>query len=220
MRKIVLLSTLALLAISITQAQIKPNVDRSKVITTVKQLPATPTPAPPPPPPVNKTTNTESGPVSVYSLTSVRVKIRTGNDNKEFPSKVFALLSIRNKPGGDWSAFSQMKLDNEMKINSDTEFGLEREAQLRGETKLDAFQSSGVKFTITYLPNFFADAWKIENISLVLEFKDQFGNLHPSLGSKTIVFSNAYGFLDNDYRLMECVTDGSFAPMTAIIKKP
>lgn len=222
MRKIGFITALAVLAISTTQAQIKPNVDRSRVKTTVKELPSTPAPAPaPPPPPVNKTTTTtESGPVSVYSLTSVRVKIRTGNDNKEFPSKLYALLSTRNKPSADWSPFSQLKLDNEMKINSETEFGMERQAELKGEAKLDAFQSAGLKFSIRYLPNFFADAWKIENISLVLEFKDQFGNLHPSLGNKTIVFSNAYGFLNNEYQVIECVTDGSFAPLTAVIKKP
>ena len=36
---------------------------------------------------------------------------------------------------------------------------------------------------------------------------------------KTIVFSNAYGFLNNEYHIMECVTDGSFAPLTATIIK-
>jgi hypothetical protein len=53
----------------------------------------------------------------------------------------------------------------------------------------------------------------------MLEFRDQFGNLHPALGSKTVVFSNAYGFLNSEYTLIECITDGNFAPLTATIKK-
>ena len=61
--------------------------------------------------------------------------------------------------------------------------------------------------------------WKIESVTLILEFKDQHGNLHPTMGNKTIVFSNAYGFLNNDYRDIECITDGNLAPLTAVIKK-
>lgn len=106
-----------------------------------------------------------------------------------------------------------------MKINSDTEFGLERSPQQHGEARLDSFQTAGLRMFIRYRPNFFADAWKIEKVSLVLEFKDQYGNLHPSLGNKTIEFSNAYGFLNNDYQVMECTTDGSFSPLTAVIKR-
>lgn len=210
MRKIVFLSALALLAINITQAQIRPNVDKSNV---KKSAPT------PPPAPVNKSTGTDNTAVPVYSLTSVRVKIRTGNDNKEFPSGVYISLYPRSTAEGAYKPFSQSKLTNEMRINSETEFGLEREAQLRGEARLEAFQSAGLKFLLRYIPNIIFDAWKIENITLVLEFKDQFGNPHPTLGTKTIVFSNAYGFLNNEYQVMVCETDGSFAPLTAVIKK-
>jgi hypothetical protein len=213
MRKIFFLSTFALLAISSTQAQIKQDPERSKIKRTA------PTP-PPPPAPVNKTTNAESGPAPQYNLTAVRVKIRTGSDNKEFPSKVSARLIRRNPASNESNAFSLWDLTNEMKINSDTEFGLDRTgSQYQFETKLDAFQSSGVKLVVHYVPNFFADAWKIENVTLMLEFRDQFGNLHPALGSKTVVFSNAYGFLNSEYTLIECITDGNFAPLTATIKK-
>jgi hypothetical protein len=214
MRKIVFLSTLALLAISATQAQIKQDPNKSNV----KRSAPTPAPAPPPAP-VNKTTGTESTTVPVYSLTAVRVRIRTGNDNKEFPSKVLTSIRARSAASGQANPFNQSKLDNEMRINSDTEFGMERVTQYQSESRLEAFQSSGLKFRIDYWPNWLTDAWKIESVTLVLEFKDQFGNLHPTLGSKTIVFSNAYGFLNNTYWIMECETDGSFAPLTAVIKK-
>jgi len=211
MRKIILLSTLAILLISATQAQIKPDYDKSRVKKT------TPAPAPAPAP-VNKTTGTESTPALVYNLTAVRVKIKTGSDNKEFPSQVAAFIGLRNQAKNQPFSFNQFSLTNEMRINSDTEIGLDRNSNLVGETKLEAFQSSGLIFIIRYSPNLIFDAWKIENVTLVLEFRDQFGNLHPTLGSKTIVFNNAYGFLNNSYRFMECVTDGSFAPMTAVIK--
>jgi hypothetical protein len=55
MQKIVFLSALAIFAISSTQAQIKSEVDKSKV----KRSVLTPAPAPPPAP-VNKTTGTEN----------------------------------------------------------------------------------------------------------------------------------------------------------------
>jgi hypothetical protein len=212
MRKIVFLSTLALLALGSSQAQLKPNVERSSI---KKSAP----PPPPAPAPASKTGGTESTPALVYSLTSVRVRIRTGNDNKEFPSKVLTSLRARSAASGQANPFNQSKLDNEMRINSDTEFGMERVTQYQTESRLDAFQSSGLKFRVDYWPNWLTDAWKIEGITLVLEFKDQFGNLHPTLGNKTIVFSNAYGFLNSTYWIMECETDGSFAPLTALIRK-
>ena len=214
MKQIVFLFTLVILVIS-TQAQLKPDIDRSKI---KKSAPA-PAPAPPPAP-VNKTTAPASTPPLVYNLTSVRVKIRTGSDNKEFPSFVYAVFHRRNPPQGEPMSFSQAALSNEMKINSTTEFGLNRSSNLAGETKLEAFQSTGLRFFIEYRPNLIFDAWKIEHVTLILEFRDQFGNLHPTLGSKEIVFSNANGFLNADYRYLECTTDGYFAPLTAFIRRP
>ena len=214
MKKIISLFTLVILVIS-TQAQLKPDIDKSKVKKTA------PAPAPAPPPaPVSKTTAPASTPPLVYNLTSVRVKIRTGSDNKEFPSFVYAVFQRRNPAQGEQSPFSQAALSNEMKINSTTEFGLNRNSNLAGETKLEVLQSSGLRFFIEYRPNLIFDAWKIENVTLVLEFRDQFGNLHPTLGSKEIVFSNANGFLNNDYRYLECTADGYFAPLTAFIRRP
>jgi hypothetical protein len=221
MKKIVFLFALALVVISAAQAQITPNAEKSKIKRTtvpkeIKTVPANPeTPPAPPPPPVNKNTNTSTEYIPIYALTSVRVKIKTGNDNKEFPSKVHSTLMAKSTPA-NWRNYIQINLSNEMKVNSETEFGLGLEGP---PIPLTTFQAAGLKLTVSYEPNFFADAWKIESISLVLEFKDQKGNLHPSLGNKTIVFSNAYGFLNNEFRNIECFTDGSFVPMTSVIKK-
>jgi hypothetical protein len=220
MKKVIFLSLLTVLVISAAQAQLKQQVDKSKVkkVETPKELKPVPAtqeapPAPPPPPAVNKTATTEE--VPIYALTSVRVKVKTGNDNKEFPSKVHARLMARSTPA-NWRNYLQINLNNEMKINSETEFGLALEGP---PTPLTTFQTAGLEFNISYEPNFFADAWKIEGLTLILEFKDQKGNLHPTLGYKTIVFSNAYGFLNGEFRNMKCVTDASFAPLTANIFK-
>ena len=58
------------------------------------QVPSTP-PAPAPAPTMSKTVvpiSNTNVPASVYSLTSARVNIRTGADNKEFPSEVVVWL--------------------------------------------------------------------------------------------------------------------------------
>ena len=213
MKKIICLALLTVSVINTTYAQI---IQKSS--TPIKKnviiKPAAPSPAPPAA--TNKTTGTSNQITPVYSLTSVRVFIKTGSDNKEFPSKVYVTLMAISTPA-NWRNYIQFNLGNEMRINSETEFGLDLEGRL--PTPLEDYQRSGLKLSISYEPNFFADAWKIENVSLILEFKDQNGNLHPTLGRKAIAFTNAYGFLNNEYRYMQCVTDGSFAPLTAQIKK-
>jgi len=198
MKKKLFFTTFLLFAIAAADAQIITKPVKKQVNTVTNT-----------PPPVQNN-------ASVYSLTSVKVNIRTGSDNKEFPSKVYVTLMAKATPS-NWRNYLQFNLDNEMKINSNTEFGLDLEG--RPPTPLEDYQKSGLKLSISYIPNFFADAWKIESVSLVLEFKDQFGNLHPTLGNKTIVFSNAYGFLNGEYHYMECYTDASFAPLTSVIRK-
>ena len=219
MKKRIFLPALMIFVFGVAQAQVKTEVEKVRTNTKVKLAPSK-TPAPPPPPapaPVSKSTATPE--VLVYKLTSARVRIRTGNDNKEFQSKVLVSLKTKNTSNAVWSPFGQQALDNEMRINSDTEFGLERYAQSTAPVDLATIQAEGLKLIMTYLPNWLTDAWKIESVTLILEFKDQHGNLHPTMGNKTIVFSNAYGFLNNDYRDIECITDGNLAPLTAVIKK-
>ncbi len=227
MKKASFLTIVLAFTITTLMSQINTKVGKPELAKPTTKIikPTQVSPPPPPPPPAaanttsNKTTAATNQSTLVYSLTAVRVNIRTGNDNKEFPSKAMVLLRSKTAATGDWSPFAQVNLDNEMRVNSNSEFGLERDVQLRGEAKLEALQKNGLKLIIEYIPNFIADAWKIENVSIVLEFKDQFNNLHPTLGSKTIVFSNAYGFLDNKYRVMVCTTDQGFNPLTANIQE-
>jgi hypothetical protein len=225
MKKSVYLSILILFAVTAAQAQIRTKPEKIKLQAPSKVIAPAPTepktaqaPAPPPPAPpatTNKTSGTANTSTPVYILSSARVSIRTGNDNKEFPSAVWVALAAKSAPD-QWRTYVQQNLGNEMRINSETEFGLGLEAQ---PISLETFQKSGLVLRIQYNPNIVFDAWKIESVSLTMEFKDQNGNLHPTLGRKTIVFSNAYGFLNNEFRYMKCYTDEYFSPLTAAVSK-
>ena len=120
----------------------------------------------------------------------------------------------------EYAYFVQENLKNEMRSNSNTEFGLEKKGENLKDINLAVLQTTGFHFRIDYSANFQFDAWKIEGVTVTLEFRDQNGNLHPSLGQKTITFSNANGFL-NGYdgtRSMNCNTDGYFNPLSAYIE--
>ena len=155
----------------------------------------------------------------VYSLTNVRVSITTGRDNKEFPSEVTVWLIQKGKgilfqqPGANTR--------NEMQVNSTNEFGLNKWTNPvnTGSYLLTDIQQSGIILRILYMPNLFTDAWRIEGISATLEFKDQYGNLHPTLGSKKIVFNNTSGFLNTWEQFFECRADGNFNPIISSILK-
>lgn len=176
-------------------------------------------PNPPPPVTSNKTAAASNQNAPVYSLTAVKVNIRTGNDNKEYPSSVRTTLGVRGSQM-EYSFFVQENLKNEMKSNSNTEYGLEKRTGNLKDITLDVLQNTGVQFRISYYANFQFDAWKIEGVSVTLEFRDQNGNLHPTLAQKTITFSNANGFL-NGYpgtNMMTCTTDGYFNPLSSNIE--
>lgn len=222
MKKLLLITLLCAIAMGNLNAQIK----TTKTLRNTQNLNQAITPPPPPPPPTNSKTagpisNTEAA-ASVYTLTSVRISIKTGNDNKEFPSGVFVELWNRNHVGVDYlkdCLFKIHNLKNEMKVNSMTEFGLDKYNNGIEKYTLETLQRNGLVLNVGYLPNFFMDAWKIEGISLTLEFKDQNGNPHPTYGVRTLTFSNAVGFLNNDYHYMICKIDESLTPIAASIEK-
>jgi|ERR1035437_1013127 hypothetical protein len=208
MKKLLFLIFLASLQFSSTQAQ---QISKANLILN-KPVKATGTTQ-------NKTTPATQTTVSVYSLTSVRVNIRTGNDNKEYPSGVRVSLGARGS-NMVYAYFVQENLKNEMKSNSNTEFGMEKAGKNLKDITLDVLQNTGFELRIAYSANFQFDAWKIEGVSVTLEFRDQNGNLHPSLGQKTITFGNSNGFL-NGYdgtRNMICTSNGYFNPLSAYIE--
>lgn len=221
MKKLLFVTILSAFIISTAVSQIiQKSVPPVKQNVILKTVPAPPPPAPAPPPPTtNKTTAAGAENTPVYRLTAVKVNIRTGNDNKEYPSGVRTTLGVRGS-GMEYFYFVQNNLKNEMKSNTNTEFGLEKATGNFKEITLDALQNAGCEIRINYSANFQLDAWKIEAVTATLEFRDQNGNLHPTLSQKTINFSNANGFL-NGYpgtTLMICNTDGYFNPLSASIE--
>lgn len=204
-------------------------------------------PSPPKPLPVKfqrspglESTPTRTTPLPVtnadYELASVKVTIKTGNDNKESLSNVSIELSVRDSV---CRIFAQNNLTNEFKSNAESTTGLEKSNLYTSgyhansiptiyytsatgikNIQLSDVEKYGLSLRIIYKPNFFADAWKIENVSLTLEFRDINGKLHPVSGQKTIQFSNAATFLDNyDKRILICTADKYFNPLTSFVTK-
>ncbi len=226
MKKLIMLITFAFFITVVVQAQVKPDKanDAGDVkikpvaqpaVRAVKLMPAETKPAPPA---VQNAGTVTQQAASVYKLTSARVNIRTGNDNKEFPSSVVVWLS---SVGVGYALEQPVEnLRNEMRSNSNNEFGLQNRAGYADYNRtLEAFQKQGLVLTIRYWPNLPTDAWKIEGVTLTVEFKDQFGNPHPTLGHKEIIFNNANGFLDAWNHAMICKANTAFEPLTASIKE-
>lgn len=199
---------------------------KQNVIIKTQQTPPQPPPLPAPAPPspaTNKSTGAENqNNTPVYILTAARVTIATGSDNKEFPSKVNVSIWRKGTQIGDYQnncLYYLHGLKNEMAVNSRTDIGIEKYAGNTEKFNLTTLQTTGLEMRVSYETNFFMDAWKVENITLTLEFRDQNGNLHPTMGSKNISFSNAVGFLNSEYSYFKCITDQNFNPLTASIEK-
>lgn len=182
-----------------------------------------------------------------YLLSSATATIKTGSDNKEALSNVNIELSVRDT---SFSLFAQNNLTNEFKVNSSNTIGMDKSyayndwfrgptpppgsiADLSGSVdgyfftnsshrsiSLSDIEKYGLSLRIVYKPNFWADAWKIEDVSITLEFRDTAGNLHPTSGQKTITFTNTSTFLDNfDKRILICTADNYFRPLTSFVTK-
>lgn len=238
MKQQLFLLLLATLAAGTINAQ-QPTMERPLKKAVIKPVPPAPAPAPaqkppaPPPTPAQKTAPvpTQSTPPAsnppVYRMTSAKVVIQTGSDNKEFPSALnLRLLTLNTKQG--LYLLPGNGLNNELKVNSSNDFGLvlnqgtnaDANAKIQQALTLDYIQQSGgLNLRIYYGPNFFMDAWKIEGVKLILEFKDQNNNPHPVYGYKTIVYNTASGFLNNSHKTMECLSDRDFNPTTSPISE-
>jgi len=218
-----LLTMIAVFICTVAKAQTiapPPSKNINKTTAPIKSgTPPPPTSGPTAPPPAPAASTNHTPPAApVYRLTDVRVKISTGSDNKEFPSKVDVSLAPK---GSVATLFRQLgsNLRNEMKVNSITEFGLDKTNDLTASAfELTALQNSGIELRLNYTPNFIMDAWKIEGVTLTLEFRDASGKLHPQIGTKTIVFNNANGFLNQTDSMLWCTANGQFVPLTASIK--
>ena len=219
MKKIIIIILIALIS-SESQAQVF-----QKTIPTTKQnatLKTVPPPAPAPP------TNTPPPAANVpYYLSAARVILLTGNDNKEQPSSVS--IGLNRTSGGDWPSddytascglYQHNYATNEYKVNSVTDIALTTSFQFPGSMPggvgegwryinllLSNIQTHGLTLYVRYDPNFILDAWKIEKVTLVMEFKDIKGNPHPTLGSITIPFLNSSALLNDGKRILKLETD-------------
>lgn len=172
-----------------------------------------------------------------FYLASVKVTIQTGNDNKEANnSLVYFYLGPANANEatyfniGEWVKGTGYA--NEIKANSTTEIVLPRKLLDSERNTLCFYKQKGVALTIIYDNKVFkSDAWKINNISITLQFKDKNGNLypHPSFASKTISFPNSSGLLGykfgddilnnaNQVRMITVGTDQNFNPLPPVFK--
>ena len=155
----------------------------------------------------------------VYSLSGAIVNIGTGADNKEFPSQV--AIELYNKQTSGILVHQPFENNRgEFKSNQDATIGLDKHPNSNAQDlTLESIAQGGLSLRMYYRPNFGTDAWKIENVSITLEFRDQNGIPHPTLARKVINFNNATGFLNGWDHVLTCFTDGALRPTTSSISQ-
>lgn len=170
----------------------------------------------------NKTTPVAPAPApSVYYISNIKFTIHTGHDNKELNSTFFVFVTENE---GIWGKsrglFGNKDIHStiELKPNSSNDIALVKypDSDPNAYT-LSNLEIKGLRFRIMYNPDFFTDAWKIDAVTIVAEFKDQYGRLHPVSPYRTIRFNNQSGLLTNIKRDMIGVTDGFLNPKSLII---
>lgn len=161
---------------------------------------------------------------SQYYLTDAFITINTGADNKEKESEV----NIRVIPGltknlsDNSNEFVKTVAKNELPFYSNSSATLRlllymasTYTTVNPATSLAAFTTSGTGTVIEYKANIFTDAWKIDQVTLYLHFKDANGLYHPTQGIKTITFNMpANTFLDGFAKhYLVCKADAAFNPV-------
>jgi hypothetical protein len=158
-------------------------------------------------------------PVSIYTLTAAKISIKTSTDNKEYPSTALLYIMENNTIFGKGkNLFGNTIKNHELGVNTETEFSLLKFNNIAEDVfSLTNLQNKGLSFVIYYLPGFSLDAWKIESVTLTLEFKDQYGNLHPHFGNRKVIYHISNGTLTMDNFNMTGSTDGFFTPLPVTI---
>jgi len=173
-----------------------------------------------------------------YFLTSAKITVQTGNDNKEANnSLVYFSVGVANY--NDHMAFALASgYAPEIRANSTTE--------LLPNSSLDPdyhslyspynsvcfYKQRGLAVTVFYDNKAWAtDAWKINSISVTVEFKDANGNPYPNpaYASKTITFpvNGLLGYRagdditnnKNQLRVLMMGTDENFNPLPVEFSK-
>lgn len=132
-----------------------------------------------------------------YFLAGAVINISTGGDNKE-PNTSTAFFYVRPRKSNGIVAYKLEEYANEIKVNQTADLRLDRTATLTSaQNSLQYFKQNGLSVVVAYCnKNFCTDAWKINSITVTLEFKDANGNPAPAgYASKTISFPVSSGTL-------------------------
>jgi hypothetical protein len=173
-----------------------------------------------------------------YYLTSGRFTLHTGNDNKEILSGFEIKLYINGgetKPEDSANpnplrlqdiGYSFGSKDTELKVNSSADLTLRTGVDVvwsPQKNNLANIRRHGLRMVIKYFPNFPLDAWKIDRVTMTINFqnRDQIRhyafNLHnyysPGMQNKTITFSNVGKLLTERDNQLHLLTDGALQPI-------
>lgn len=183
---------------------------------------------------------------SQYFITGAVVTIKTGNDSKEYPSKVKLYLFPPTASTYTYTyALGQLNLTNAMNVNTSTEIGLTPLNQQKipwpvsyssgytGTNKASSpftsgshnwmladVQRQGFRLLVAYHPNVALDAWEIKQVSVKLKIEKADGTPHPTLNNKTIVFYISTPPLGVPTGMaLVCEADKDFTPTTNYLTK-
>lgn len=159
-----------------------------------------------------------------YYLTDAFIKINTGADSKEkesevnirlIPATIKDLTNTANEFVASVPKNQQPFFSNSSKTLPLLLFMSSTARTVNPATSLASFSLNGLGAVIEYKANIFTDAWKIDQVELVLHFKDANGLYHPTQGVKTIQFNMpANTFLDGfAKKFLVCKADNSFNPV-------
>ncbi|WP_199141974.1 hypothetical protein [Pedobacter sp. ASV12] len=160
-----------------------------------------------------------------YFLAVAKVTIKTGKDNKELNSKLIVRVYPTSGTDNYQKGYMMENYMPELKVWSTKEFYLPRAPGFdQAFNSLAHYRQTGVMVDILYNtqgngPFFGLDAWKIDEVNVVLEFKDKNGNPHPTMPSKTIYFTGSDMYLDFMKWHLFCKTDAYFNTLPTFITK-
>lgn len=159
-----------------------------------------------------------------YFLSVARITIKTGNDNKDAGAKL--ILRVYPTTGTDnyRKGYLLDSYTQELKKWGNDEIPLPRASEFdQSFNSLANYKQTGVMVDVLYDtwggPYPPLDAWKIEEISVTLEFRDKNQNLHPTMGSRIIHFPNSNPYLDFTKWHVFCKTDQYFNPLPISVTK-
>jgi hypothetical protein len=207
---------------------------------------ATPDPVEPTPAPAQDTSTAPATPTPAATpssvVRSVKIRIYTGNDNKEALSKGTIRLyrnggAVNDDGNPDFETINPNHLtpigagvtylpDTELAVNSVFETKIGVTPDMTYGMRIESCQQYGLRLDIHYEPNFFLDAWRINRVELEIDFgyQDSVHQTKPDGGAKTVYFwRHAPGYpkvisfingalLNNTNKDLSLITDGFFMP--------